>query len=77
MKNCLNFAWLEENVSVPVSWEGKTEEEYSMCVGDCIDSDRDRFSAKGVFVVYVPIRPVTVPTLSVSVHVGRKSFQHC
>ena len=46
-KNCLNFAWLEENVSVPVSWEGKTEE-HSVCVGDCIDSDRDRFSTKGV-----------------------------
>ena len=39
--NSLNFARLEENVSVPVSWEGKTEE-HSMCVGDCIDS------AKGV-----------------------------
>ena len=47
MKNCWNFAWLEENVSVPVSWEGKTEE-HSTCVGDCIDSDRDRFTAKGV-----------------------------
>ena len=38
-KYCLNFAGLEENVSVPLSWEGKTEE-HSMCVGDCIDSDR-------------------------------------
>ena len=47
MKNYLNFAWLEENISVPVSWEGKTKE-HSMCVGDCIDSERDRFSAKGV-----------------------------
>ena len=46
-KNCWNFAWLEENVSVLVSWDGKTEE-HSMCVGDCIDSDRDRLSAKGV-----------------------------
>ena len=46
MKNCLNFARLEENVSIPVSWEGKTE--HSMCAGNCTDSDRDRFSAKGV-----------------------------
>ena len=46
-KKCLNFALLEENVSVPVSWEGNTEE-HSMCVGDCVGSDRDRFSAKGV-----------------------------
>ena len=45
-------------ITVPVSWEGKTEE-HSMCVGDCIDSDRDRFTAKGV--VCVPIRPVLVP----------------
>ena len=44
-KNCLIFAWLEENVSAPVSLERKSEER-SMCVGDCIDSDRDRFSAK-------------------------------
>ena len=44
---CWNFAWLEESVSVQVSLEQKTEE-YSMCVGDCIDSDRDRFTMKGV-----------------------------
>ena len=29
IKNCLNFAWLEETVSVLVSWEGKTEEHLS------------------------------------------------
>ena len=46
-KNCWNFAWLEENVSVPVSWE-RNPKEHSMCVGDCINSDRDRFTAKGV-----------------------------
>ena len=47
VKNCWNFAWLEENVLVPVCWEGKPEE-HSTCVGDCIDSERDRFTAKGV-----------------------------
>ena len=46
-KNCWNFTWLEENVLVPVSWERKPEE-HSLCVGDCIDPDRDRFTAKGV-----------------------------
>ena len=46
-KECWNFAWLKENVSVPVSWEGKTKE-HSMLVGDCIDSDRDQFTVKGI-----------------------------
>ena len=35
-KNCWNFAWLEEDASVPVSW--KRIHEHSMYVGDCIDS---------------------------------------
>ena len=47
VKNCWNFAWLKENVSVPLSWEEKSEE-HSMRVGDCIDSDRHQFPAKGV-----------------------------
>ena len=34
-KNCWNFARLEENVSVPVSWDGKTKE-----------CRTDRFTAK-------------------------------
>ena len=46
-KNCWNFAQLEENVLAPVSLEGKSEE-HSMCVSDCIDSDRDWFTMKGV-----------------------------
>ena len=46
-------------MSVSVSWEGKTEE-HSVWVGDCIDSDRDRFTAKKGTVVCIPIHPVTV-----------------
>ena len=83
-KTCLNFAWLKENVSVLISWEGKTEE-HSMCVGNCIDSDSVWFSAKGaLYVVCVPIWPVTVPIGSVTVpkwlgpvHLARRGFQHC
>ena len=44
-KNCWNFALLEENVSVPISWIRKREG-HSMCVGDCIDSDRVDLSRK-------------------------------
>ena len=36
-----------------------------------------RFTAKGVLVVYVPIRPVTVPIQSVTVHLARTGFQDC
>ena len=46
MENSCNFVWLEENVSVPISLEGKIKE-HSMCVGDCINSDSDRFTEKG------------------------------
>ena len=46
-ENCWNFMWLKENTLVRVSREAKTDER-SMCVGDCIDYDKDRFSVKGV-----------------------------
>ena len=65
--------WFEEYVSVPVSWEGKTDE-HSMCVGDCIDSDILRFYTKGVT---VPIRAVTVPIRPVTVNLARKGFMDC
>ena len=44
MKKCLNFLWLEENVSVPVSWEGKPKN--TQCVsaiaGTLIEIDFSR-----------------------------------
>ena len=51
-----------KNVSVLVSWEEKREV-HSLCVGDCLDSDRDRLRA----VVFVPIRSVTVTIRSVTI----------
>ena len=43
----LNFTWLEENYCIGSCFSGRKNEEHSMCVGDCTDSDRDRFSTKG------------------------------
>ena len=42
-KNCWNFAWLEENVLVPVlfCFLERNPEEHPVCIDDCIDSDRD------------------------------------
>ena len=40
-RDCWNFAWLEENVLIPVSCEGKTEE-HSVCVGESIEIDLPR-----------------------------------
>ena len=68
-KNCWNYAWFEENVSVPVSWEGK-HEEHSMCVSESIDSDNRSIYRERSTVVCVPIRSVTV-------HPARKGFQEC
>ena len=47
VKNCWNFAWLEENISVPFALEEKVKEN-TMCVCDYIDSERDQCTAKGI-----------------------------
>ena len=73
----LRMARKNKNVSVPVSCEGKTEE-YSMCFGDCIDSDRDRLPRKTYCSLCTDTASYgfnTVPIESVTVHLARRGFQ--
>ena len=82
LKNCWNFEWLKENLSVPVSWERKPEK-HSMPVSNCIDWWRSVY-CKRLPVVCVPVQPVTIPTRSVTVpiqsvtvNLARRDLQHC
>ena len=65
----------QRNVSLPVSLVRKPEK-HSMRVGDCVDSDRDKYHKRRT-VVCVPIWPVMVPIKSVMAHLARRGFQHC
>ena len=45
--NCWNFSWLKKMYPFRFLGKEKTEER-SVCVRDCIDSDTDWFTAKGI-----------------------------
>ena len=70
-KNCLNFAWLEENVSLLVYWEGKPKNSQSVSVIAWTLREIDL-----LWKTYC-IRSVTVPIWSVAVHLARRGSQHC
>ena len=77
-----NFTWLEENISVLVSWERKPKE-HSMCVGDCIDLREIDVPRKAYCSMYTNMASYSTDTASYStnmvslVHLARRGVQHC